>query len=83
MIDLWNLLVINLFQGFWAAVIGLTLLFYIIMVIGKVSQVTTLNFLSIFLLSMALGYGYSLISILLTIIILTLHLYAIPKLTDS
>lgn len=83
MIDLWQLLVVDLFQGFWAAVIGLTLLFYIIMVIGKVSQVTTLNFLSIFLLSMALGYGYSLISILLTIIILTLHLYAIPKLTDS
>ncbi len=83
MISLWELLVVNLFQGFWAAVIGLTLLFYLIMVIGKVSQVTTLNFLSIFILSMALGYGYSLISILLTIIILTLHLYAIPRLVDS
>ena len=83
MIDLWQLLVVNLFQGFWAAVIGLTLFFYLIMVIGKISQVTALNFLSIFCLSMALGYGYSLISILLTIIILTIHLYAIPKLVDA
>lgn len=83
MIDLWQLLVVNLFQGFWAAVIGLVLFFYLILVIGKVSQVTALNFLSIFVLSCALGYGYSLISILLTIIILTLHLYAIPKLVDS
>jgi len=53
------------------------------MVIGKVSQVTTLNFISIFVLSMALGYGFSLISILLTIIILTIHLYAIPRFVDS
>jgi len=83
MIDLWTLLVVNLFQGFWMAVIGISLLFYIIMVIGKVSQVTTLNFISIFVLSMALGYGFSLISILLTIIILTMHLYAIPRFVDS
>jgi len=65
------------------AVIGVSLLFYLIMVIGKVSQVTTLNFISIFVLSMALGYGFSLISILLTIIILTIHLYAIPRFVDS
>jgi len=83
MIDLWTLLVVDLFQGFWSAVIGLVLFFYLILVIGRVSQVTTLNFLSIFILSCALGYGYSLISILLTIIILTIHLYAIPKLVDS
>lgn len=83
MIDLWTLLVINLFQGFWSAVIGIVLLFYIILVMGKVSQVTTLNFISIFVLSMALGYGYSFISILLTIMILTLHIYAIPRLVDS
>ena len=74
---------VNLFQGFWSAVIGIVLLFYIILVMGKVSQVTTLNFISIFVLSMALGYGYSFISILLTIMILTLHIYAIPRLVDS
>ena len=83
MICLWELLVVNLFQGFWSAVIGLTLFFYLILVLGKVSQTTTLNFISLFILSCALGYGYSLISILLTIIILTLHLYAIPKLVDG
>ena len=81
--DLWTLLVVNLFQSFWLAVIGLIALFYIILVIGKVSQVTTLNFLSIFLLAMAMGYGFSLMSILATILILVVHLLSIPRLLNS
>jgi len=83
MISLWELLVVDLFQGFWAAVLALCLIMWIIFVIGKVSQVTSLNFLSIFVLSMAIGYGYSLYSILITIIILVLHLFAIPRLVNS
>jgi len=81
--DLWTLLVVNLFQSFWLAVLGLIALFYIILVIGKVSQVTTLNFLSIFLLAMAMGYGFSLMSILATILILVVHLLSIPRLLNS
>jgi len=81
--DLWTLLVVNLFQSFWLAVLGLIALFYIILVIGKVSQVTTLNFLSIFLLAMAIGYGFSLMSILATILILVVHLLSIPRLLNS
>ncbi len=83
MIDLWTLLVVNLFGSFWLAVIGITFVMYIIMVIGKVSQVTTLNFLSIFILSMAIGYAYAFIAILITILILIVHLFAIPRLINS
>jgi len=83
MIDLWQLLVVNLFQGFWLAVVGISFLMWIIFMIGKVSQVTSLNFISIFILAMAIGYGYSMVSILLTIAILVLHLFAIPRLVNS
>lgn len=81
--DLWTLLVVNLFQGFWLAVLGVAALFWIIFVIGKVSQVTIFNFISIFILAMAIGYAHVLITILTTIIILTIHLLAIPRLINS
>lgn len=83
MIDLWQLLVVNLFQSFWMAVIGISFIMWIIFMVGRVSQVTTMNFLSIFTLAMAIGYGYSLVSILITIIILSLHLFALPRLINS
>ena len=81
--DLWTLLVVNLFQSFWLAVVGLVVLFWIILAIGKVSQVTTYNFLFIFILAMSLGYGYEIVSILITISILTIHFLAIPRLINS
>ncbi len=83
MISLWELLVVNLFQSFWLAVLGLVALFWIIMVIGKVSQVTIFNFISIFVLAMAVGYGYEMITILITIMVLVIHLLAIPRLLNS
>ena len=83
MIDLWTLLVVDLFQGFWLAVLGLIALFWIIFVIGRVSQVTIFNFVSLFILAMAIGYGHGLIMILTTVMILTIHLFAIPRLVNS
>lgn len=83
MIDLWVLLVVNIFGSFWMAVIGITAMMYFIMMIGKVSQVTTINFLSLFLLSMAIGYSYSLFAVLITILLFMVHLFAIPRLINS
>jgi len=83
MIDLWTLIVVDLFQSFWMAVFAIAGLFWIIFVIGRVSQVTSLNFLTIFILAMALGYGFSLISIGITIIILFIHLMALPRMINS
>ncbi len=83
MIDLWTLLVVNLFGSFWLAVLGITFVMWIIFVIGKVSQVTSFNFLSIFILSMAIGYSYAFIAIIITVLILVVHLFAIPRMINS
>ena len=83
MMDLWTLVVVDMFQSFWMAVIAIAFLMWIIFVIGRVSQVTSLNFLSIFILAMALGYGYSLISIIITVTILFVHLVALPRMINS
>ena len=83
MISLWELLVVDMFGSFWLAVFGLTFLMWIIFVIGKVSQVTSLNFLSIFILAITIGYGNLLITIFLTILLVLTHLLAVPKLINS
>ena len=83
MTDLWTLLVVDLFQGFWPAVLGIAFLIWIIFVVGKVSQLTSLNFISIFILAMAIGYGYSLIAIFTTIMIFVMQLLIIPRLVNS
>ena len=83
MIDLWTLIVVDMFGSFWLAVFGMVFAMWIIFIIGKVSQVTSMNFLSIFILSLCIGYGYSLISIVLTILIILIHLLAIPRLINS
>ena len=83
MIDLWTLIVVDMFGSFWLAVFGMCFMMWIIFVIGKVSQVTSLNFLSIFILSLTIGYGYLLISISMTIIIIFIHILAVPRLINS
>lgn len=83
MIDLWTLLVIDLFQSFWMAVIAVAALLWVIMAIGNVSRLTTGNFVSLFILTMALGYGFTTISILIFIGYLVLHLLAIPRVINS
>lgn len=83
MIDLWELLVINVFGSFWLAVMGITTVMWIIFTIGKVSQVTSMNFLLIFMLCMSIGYGYGFISIVITLLILMIHMFAVPRLINS
>lgn len=72
-----------MFGSFWLAVLGIAFVMWIIFVIGKVSQVTSFNFLSIFILSMAIGYAYAFIAIIITVLILVVHLFAIPRLINS
>jgi len=63
MISLWNFLVEQIFGGYWLAIAGITLIFFIIMVLGSVSIIDILGFLLIFLLAMALGYGYAIVTV--------------------
>lgn len=63
MISLWNFLVEQIFGGFWLAVLGLSIMFVIILVMGSVSALDILGFLLFFILAMALGYGYANITV--------------------
>jgi len=56
-LDLFQLFVVYTFGGFWPAVIGLAGIFFLIMLLGKVSMYSILNILFIFGLLMVLGYG--------------------------
>ena len=83
MIDLWTLIVVDMFQSFWMAVLAIAGLMWIIFVIGKVSQVTSLNFLLIFILAMGIGYGYLISVILLTILYLIIIIIPLAKTVNN
>ena len=67
MMNLWDLLVENIFGGFWIAVFGMAMIFFIILAMGSLSGYTILLFLAIFILAMAYGYGYPIIMVLVFI----------------
>ena len=81
--DLWTLFVEHVFGGFWISVVGLMAMMYIILLVGGTSQKTTLSYLSIFLLAMALGYGFSAVQIILTIGIIYWNIIALPRMINS
>ncbi len=83
MIDLWTLLVVDMFNSFWLAVFALVFVMWIIFIIGRVSQVTQLNFLSLFILTMAIGYSNGFFAVLITMLILINHLFILPKLLNT
>ena len=69
MISIWNLLVEQVFGGFWLSVAGLALIFFLILAMGSVSIFDILTFLLFFLLAMALGYGYAIVTVPIVILI--------------
>jgi len=69
MISIWNLFVENVFGGFWLSVAGLVLIFFLILAMGGVSIFDILTFLLFFLLAMALGYGYAIVTVPIVILI--------------
>lgn len=83
MIDLWALLVEGIFGSFWASIVGLSLLFYIMFMFSKVSQATSWNFILVFIFACSIGYGYTAFSIILWIGMILMHWVAIPKLINS
>jgi len=69
MMDLWTLFVENIFGGFWLSLIGLAGVFLLILMMGGVSFLTILIYLSFFALSMSIGYGHPLVTIPIVIFI--------------
>jgi hypothetical protein len=69
--DLYTLLVENVFGGFWLSVVGLGVIILIILAMGGLSGYSMLTFLTFFLICMAFGYGY----VILMILILGIAMY--------
>ena len=69
-LDLWTLFVVNVFGGFFPAVIGLMAFMFLIFILGRVSMYSVLSFMALFVMCMAMGYGYGLITLAVTVTIL-------------
>jgi len=70
-LDLWGLFVDGVFGGFWVAVFGIAILMFIIMgVLGRISIYSTTVYILMFVLAMTLGYGWILVSTLITTLLL-------------
>lgn len=82
MMSLWTLFVVNVFGSFWAAVIGLSLIMFIILVLGGTSFDTCMTFIYIFIFIMALGYGNILITVAMMVTYLILMLLIIPRIIN-
>jgi len=67
MLNLWDLFVEQLFGSFWLAVGFISLIFFIILMLGGISYYTVIIFMLYFVLAMTIGYGYPLITALIAI----------------
>ena len=67
MLNLWDLFVEQLFGSFWLAVGFISLIFFIILMLGGISYYTVIIFMLYFVLAMTIGYGYPLITVVIAI----------------
>lgn len=61
--DLWTFFVVEVFGGFWISVFALMIVIALILFFGGVSWFTVMIYEILFLMSMAIGYGYVIITI--------------------
>lgn len=83
-LDFWNLFVVNTFGSFWLAVIGIAILLFLLMcVLGRVSIYTGTWYLLMFIDVMTLGYGYVIINIIVTVLLLIATFFSILNYFNS
>jgi hypothetical protein len=76
-LDFFGLFVSYVFGSFWLAVIGLVFVMFVIMgVLGRVSIWTTMWYCILFVQVMALGYGFVLITTVITLIIFIYFMFS-------
>lgn len=69
-INLWTLLVDNLVGGFFLTVLLLAILLFLIMgVFGRMSRMSVIYYIMLFMMVMGYSYGYRIISIFITLAI--------------
>ena len=67
MLNLWDLFVEYLFGSFWLAIAFISLIFFIILMLGGISYYTVIIFMLYFVLAMTIGYGYPIVSAFIAI----------------
>ena len=64
--DLYSVFVESVFGGFWLSVFGLAFVMFIIMtLLGGLSMWTTLTYLAFFILTMVIGYGMGMLTVII------------------
>ncbi len=82
-LDLYTIFINYIFGGFWMAILGLTLLIFIIMgVLGRMSIYTVTWYCAMFILSLTIGYGYITLNIFITIILIIALIFSIKGFLD-
>ena len=81
--NLWDIFVEYVFGGFWLSVVGLSVVMTIMMMLGGVSAFSTMIFCLAFLLVMAMGYGYPIITVPLWTFIFAWSAFQVYKLMSS
>lgn len=56
-LNLWDVLIDYTFGNFWVAVFAIAVLYFIILLFGGISSVTSIMFLAIFIGAMSMGYA--------------------------
>jgi len=70
-LDFWTLGVQYVFGSFWLAVIGIALLIFVIMgLLGRISIYSTMWYCIMFLLAMTIGYGFVLLNLIVTALLI-------------
>ena len=83
-LDFFTLFVSYVFGSFWLAVFGLAFVIFIVMgVLGRISIFSTMWYVGIFLYTMALGYGFTLVLTIINLVIMVMFILSWKSYLDS
>jgi hypothetical protein len=81
--DLWTLLVEYTFGNFWMCVIGLAVVIFIILILGRVSIYSSTLFVLMFFMAMTLGYSLVIVNIFVTMLLLIATIFSVKSYFDA
>ena len=83
-LDFFGVFVQYVFGSFWLAIIGLALVMFVIMgILGRISIYSTMWYGIMFVQVMAIGYGFVLITTVITLILLISFFFSWKKYIDE
>jgi hypothetical protein len=83
MISLYDLFVEYLFGSFWIAVLFISLIFFVILMLGGISYYTVIIFMLYYFLAMSIGYGNALLTVPIAVFGLIYAIYQVFRLLEN